>query len=86
MYQILGMMYKGSKVHSKVGIDPQSLSYGFLNKIMDHTFSDGVLKVTGPDVPNLMNNVPNFMKEVPRVPSAFRGGDQPPITFLWVSK
>ena len=53
---------------------------------MDHTFSDGVLKVTGPDVPNLMNNVPNFMKEVPRVPSAFRGGDQPPKTSLWVPK
>ena len=27
---------KGPKVHSEVGIDPQSLSYGFLNEIMDH--------------------------------------------------
>ena len=27
---------KGPKVHSEVGIDPQSLSYGFLNEIVDH--------------------------------------------------
>ena len=31
---------KGSKVHSKVGIDPQSLPYGLLNEIMDHPYSD----------------------------------------------
>ena len=31
---------KSSKVRSKVGIDPQSLSYGFLNEIMDHPCSD----------------------------------------------
>ena len=29
------------KVRSEVGIDPQSLSYGFLNEIMDHSYSDG---------------------------------------------
>ena len=28
---------------SEVGIDPQSLSYGFLNEIMDHPCSDGGL-------------------------------------------
>ena len=28
------------KVRSEVGIDPQSLSYGFLNEIMDHSYSD----------------------------------------------
>ena len=32
---------KGSKVRSKVGINPQSPSYGFLNEIMDHSCSDG---------------------------------------------
>ena len=32
---------KGSKVHFKVGIGPQSLSYGFLNENMDHPCSDG---------------------------------------------
>ena len=32
---------KGSKVHFKVGIGPQSLSYGFLNEIMDHLCSNG---------------------------------------------
>ena len=31
---------KGSKVHFKVGIGPQSLSYGFLNENMDHPCSD----------------------------------------------
>ena len=41
MYQILGMMYKGSKVRSEVGIGPQLLSYGFLNEIMGHPCSDG---------------------------------------------
>ena len=32
---------KGSKVRFKVGIDPQSFPYGFLNEIMDHPCSDG---------------------------------------------
>ena len=32
---------KGSKVHSKVGIGPQSLPYGFQNEIMNHPCSDG---------------------------------------------
>ena len=32
---------KGSKVRSEVGIDLQSLSYGFLNEIMDHRCSNG---------------------------------------------
>ena len=27
---------KGLKMRSEVGIDPQSLCYGFLNEIMDH--------------------------------------------------
>ena len=28
-------------MRSEVGIDPQSLSYGFLNEIMDHSCLDG---------------------------------------------
>ena len=32
---------KGSKVRSEVGIGPQSLSYGFLNEIIDHPCLDG---------------------------------------------
>ena len=34
---------KGSKVRFKVGIDPQSFPYGFLNEVMDHPYSDGGL-------------------------------------------
>ena len=32
---------KGSKVRSKMGIGPQTLTYGFLNEIADHPCSDG---------------------------------------------
>ena len=32
---------KGLKVCSEVGIDSQSLYYGFLNEIMDHSCLDG---------------------------------------------
>ena len=46
----------------------------------------GVLEALGSDVPNLMKDVPNFIKDVPRSESAFRSGDRPPITLLWVSK
>ena len=53
---------------SEVGIGPQSLSYGFLNEIMDHPCSDRVPKAIGYDVPNLMKDVPNFVKDVTRVP------------------
>ena len=28
-------------MRSKVGIDPQKLPYGFLNEILDHSYSDG---------------------------------------------
>ena len=34
---------KGSKVRSEMGIDPQSLSYGFPTEIMDHPCLDGGL-------------------------------------------
>ena len=32
---------KGWKVRSEVGIDPQALSYGFQNEIMDYPYSYG---------------------------------------------
>ena len=53
---------------SNVGIDPQSLFYGFLNEIMNHSCSDGGPRRDRSNVPNLMKNVPNFMNDVPRVP------------------
>ena len=51
-----------------MGIGPQSLSYGFLNEIMDNPCSEWVLEVIRSNVSNLMKDVPNFMKDVPRVP------------------
>ena len=41
---------KGSKVHSEVGIGPQSLPYGFQNEIMDHPYLDGEPEAIGSDV------------------------------------
>ena len=55
----------------EVEIGPQSLSYGFLNEIMDHPCLDGVPESLGSDVPNLMKDVPNFVKNVPRVRKCF---------------
>ena len=37
---------KGPKMHSEVGIDPQSLSYGFLNEIVAHSWLDGGPEIT----------------------------------------
>ena len=37
---------KGPKMRSEVGIDPQSLSYGFLNEIMAHSWLDGGPEIT----------------------------------------
>ena len=51
---------KGSKVRSEVGIGPQSLSYRFLNEIMDHPCSDGVPEAIGSDVPNVIKDVPSL--------------------------
>ena len=50
---------------SEVWIDPQSLFYGFLNEIMNHSCLDGGPRRDRSNVPNLMKNVPNFMKDVP---------------------
>ena len=45
---------------SEVGIGPKSLCYGFLNEIVAHPWSE--------DVPeSLSSDVPNFVKDVPRV-------------------
>ena len=77
----------------EVGIDPQTLPYGFQNEIMYHPCSTGVPKAIGSDVPNLMKDVPNFVKNVPnfvndapRVPNCVMRWNRPQITFLWVSK
>ena len=42
-------------MRSDVGINPQSLSYWFLNEIIDHPCLDGGLEVIGSNIPNLMN-------------------------------
>ena len=54
-------------MHFEVGINPQSLPYGFQNEIMDHPYSDGGPINNRSDVPNLMNDVPNFVKNVPNL-------------------
>ena len=54
-------------MRSEVGINPQSLPYGFQNEIMDHLCSDGGPISNRLDVPNLMNDVPNFVKNVPNL-------------------
>ena len=46
----------------------------------------GVPEALGWDVPNLMKDVQNFVKDVPRVPNALPSGDRPPITSLRVPK
>ena len=52
-------------MQSEVGIGPKSLCYGFLNEIMAHPCSDlGVPEALGLDLPNLMKDVPNFVKDV----------------------
>ena len=80
-------------MRSEVGIDPQSLSYGFLNENMDHPCSDWVPKTIRSDVSNLMKNVPNLMKDVPnfvndvpRVPKCVSRWGSAPKHFLMGSK
>ena len=65
-------------MRSEVGIDPQSLCYGFLNEIWTIHVEMGVSESVGSDVPNLMKDVPNFVKDVPRVPKCIlRWGSTP---------
>ena len=54
-------------MRSEVGIGPQTLPYGFLNEIMDHQCSYGVLEAIGSNVPNIIKDVPNFVKDVPNL-------------------
>ena len=63
----------------KVGIDPQTLPYGYQNEIMYHPCLTGVsetIRSNVPnlikDVPNLMKNVQNFVNDVPRVPDYYQ--------------
>ena len=58
---------EGCTKGSKVGIDPKSFCYGFLNEIMAHPCSDGSAGSTSSDLPNFMKDLPNFVKNVPRV-------------------
>ena len=76
-------------MRSEVGIDPQSLSYGFINEMMDHPCSNG-----GPrnnkiactklmkDVPNFVKDVPNLVNDVPRVPKCVLRWGSTPNHFL----
>ena len=73
----------------EVGIDPQTLPYGFQNEIMYHPCSTGVPEAIGSDVPNLMkdvpnlmNDVPNFVKDVRRVPNCVPRWGSTPNHFL----
>ena len=80
----------------EVGIDPQTLSYGYQNEIMYHPYSTGVPKMIRSDVPNLMKdvpnlmrnvpnlmrNVPNFVKDIPRVPKCVSRWGSTPNHFL----
>ena len=52
-------------MRSEVGIDPQSLCYGFSKEIMDHPRLNWISESVGLDVPNLMKDVPNLVKDVP---------------------
>ena len=70
---------KGSKVRSEVGMDPQSLSYEFLNEIMDHLCSDGVPEAVESDIQN-------FVKDVPRSPKCVLRWGPAPKHFLMGSK
>ena len=52
-------------MRTEVGIDPQSLCYGFLKKLWTIHVEMRVSESVGSDVPNLMKDVPNFVKDVP---------------------
>ena len=70
----------------KVGIDPQTLPYGYQNEIMYHPYSTRVPEAIGSDVPNLMKDVPNFVKDVPRVSKCIPRWGSAPKHFLMGSK
>ena len=64
---------------SEVGIGPQTLPYGFQMKLWTIHVQMGVSKVIGSDVPN-------FMKDVPRVPKCVLRWELAPKNFLMGSK
>ena len=66
----------------EVGIDPQTLPYGYQNEIMYHPYSTGVPKMIRSDVPNLMKDVPNFVKDVRRLPNCVPRWGSAPNHFL----
>ena len=70
------------KERSEVGIDPQSLTCGFLNKLWTLHVEMGVLESIGSDVPNLMKDVPNFVNDVPRVQKSVMKWRSAPNHFL----
>ena len=53
---------------SKVGINPKSLCYGFLNEIVAHPCSNGGLGIIRFGCTKFNEDVPNYLKDVPRVP------------------
>ena len=59
---------KGSKVHSEIRIGPQSLPYGFQNDIMYHPCLDGGPGSNMIGCTKFVKDVPNFVKDAPRVP------------------
>ena len=66
---------KGPKMRSEVRIDPQSLTYESLNEIMDNPCLNGGSEFVGSDVPNLM-------KDIPRVPKYDRKWGSAPNHFV----
>ena len=77
---------KGLKMVPKWGSTPNHFVMGFLRKLWTIHVEMGVSESVRLDVPNLMKDVPNFLRMYQGFQSAFQGGDQPPITSLWVSK
>ena len=73
-------------MHSDVGIDPQTLPYGFLNEIMDHPCSNGGPRNNKIACTKLMKDVPNFVKDVPSVPKCIPRWGSTPNHFLIGSK
>ena len=59
---------KGPKMRSEVGIGPKSLCYGFLNEIVAHPCSNGGPGIIRLGCTKFNEDVPNYLKDVPRVP------------------
>ena len=55
-------------MRSEMGIDPQSLSYVFLNEIMDHPYSNGGPGSDRIGCAKCNKRCTKFVKGVPKVP------------------